>query len=885
VADRQDDAVMATPALDPAAATAASLLAGKTLADQSGPATPVAEVGGLGEVAGLLQQAAATNPDVQATLGEVAAHPEDPAVVAALAQLLAVLATRDGGIRAGLGRLAAAAAQHPTLGGVATTIADQAQVGKVVTIGQAGTVQIHPAPQLPPTVLERLGRVARHGPLVANLPPRNPSFSGRQDLLGQLHASLLPGQAAAVVQPQALHGLGGVGKTQLVLEYAYRHLADYDLVWWVTAEQPAAIPGQLVALARRLGIPEAVQQAETVQVLWDELRQRERWLLILDNAEGPDTPTGLQAPLERLADLLPRVTGGQVLVTSRDASWDQHATLTDLEVFRPHEAVAFLLTRSGSDDQATAAEIAGLLGRLPLALEQAGAYVRETRIPLAAYLDRLRRSPARALAKGRPRDRRPTDTVATTWQVSLERIAPTLGAVALLELCAFLDSDTIPRQLFAQQLEPPVEELAVLAGDPFALDEAVAALRRYALVDASEDAVTVHRLVQQVIRDRLDPMARAARATGAVRLLYAAFPREGYRDPGVWPSCEQLLSHAISASGHAEQVAREHAGQGKAAAARAGRAATAWLLTWASGYLYGRARYLDAQGLLARALALKDAVDGADQPDALIVSYLGLVSQAQGDLDQARTHFERALATYESNYGPDHPDVATTLNNLAIVLRTQGDLAGARPLLERALAIREARLGPDHPDTAQSLNSLAESLRVQGDLDSARPLHERALHINEARLGPDHPDTAQSLNNLATVLYAQGDLAGARALNERALHIYEARLGRDHPITANSLNNLANVLHGQGDLDSARRMHERALEIRETRLGPDHPHIALSLNNLATVLHGQGDLAGARALHERALQIRETRLGADHPDTVRSRRDLAAVVAALENRG
>ena len=458
----------------------------------------------------------------------------------------------------------------------------------------------------------------------------------------------------------------------------------------------------------------------------------------------------------------------------------RNVALAELEVFTPTEAVTFLLGRSGSDDQAAASQIAELLGLLPLALEQAGAYVRETRLSLVDYLARLQRSPALAVAKGRPRDRDPTDTVATTWQVSLERVQPTPGAVALLEVCAFLGSEELPRDLFAHQLDPPLAELGVLAEDPFVLDAAVAALRRFGLVKADEQLLTVHRLLQQIIRDRLEPADKAARVAVAVRLLDWALPVGSGANPGMWPACARLLPHALAATEHAEQLGVEPL-------------ATAHLLERAADYLHGRARYLDAR----------------------------------------RLH-ERALHIREKRQGPDHPDTAQSLNGLANVLYDQGDLDSARPLYERTLTIWEA-LGADRPTTAQSLNNLALVLYGQGDLDSARRLHERALHIREARLGSDHPATAESLNNLALVLYGQGDLDGARHLHERALAIHEARLGPHHPDTAYSLSGLAQVLHKQSDLENARRLHERALHIREARLGPDHPDTARSRRDLTAL--------------------------------------------------
>jgi tetratricopeptide (TPR) repeat protein len=559
-------------------------------------------------------------------------------------------------------------------------------------------------------------------PPVWNIPyRRNPDFTGRDDELAGLAAALQQGETVAVTQ--VLQGGGGVGKTALATEYAYRQRTRFDTVWWVRAEEPTTMVGDYTYLAVALGMAKGGQADQHLAAIavrrW--LEDHDRWLLIVDNAEAPNASTGLEPPLNQVAGLLPQVVHGQVLVTSRDTSWEQYATLAELEVFTEQEGVTFLLARSGGGDEQAAAAVAELLGWLPLALEQAGAYLRETRIPLSTYLGRLRQFPALTIAKGHPRDRDPADSVATIWQVSVERVQPIPGAVPLLEVCSFLGPDEIPRQLFAQQLDPEPEDLAPLAEDPFALDEAVAAVRRFGLVKADEQTLTVHRLLQQVIRDSLDPDLQHRRATAALHLIRAASPGQ-HTNPDAWPTYALLVSHALAVTGHAEALAVDPE-------------TTAWLLTDTGLYLWKRA-----------------------------------------DHQQARTLHERALAIREARLGPDHPDTAQSLNNLANVLRDQGDLDGARTLHERALAIREARLGPDHPDTAQSLHNLALVLVDQGDLDGARTLYERALATFEAHLGPDHPDTAQSLHNLANVLADQGDLDGARTLHERALAIREARL-------------------------------------------------------------------------------------------------------------
>jgi tetratricopeptide (TPR) repeat protein len=605
--------------------------------------------------------------------------------------------------------------------------------------------------------------------VVTNLPPRNPDFSGRDTLLTELHERLMNTEATAVVQAATVHGLGGVGKTQLALEYAYRYGTDYDVMWWVPAEQPVAIPGWLAGLARRLGVPEQADQAELLASLWDVLRQRDRWLLIYDNAEGP----------RELAPYRPPAGGGRVLATSRASTWDRGTATVRLDVLDRDEAVAFLRRRIGSSDTATVAALAEALGDLPLALEQAAAYMDETHTLPADYLALYREHSAELLALGEPLTTE--QTVATTWQVALDRVRATIAAQELLSLCAFLAPDDIPRALLPERAEVLPEPLRGAVARRLAYNQAISAIGRYSLVTVTAEAISAHRLVQAVVRHGLNAQAAREWTTAAVRLVGAGFPEEA-EDVKVWPIAARLLPHALAATDHA-------------AALGADPTATSKLLHQAGRYLWGRAEHIQAKTLHQRALEIRETYLGADHlVTAQSLHNLGLVLQELGDLDGARTRHRRALQIREAHFGPDHPQAANSLNQLGRVLYAQGDLDGARPLLERALRIREEQLGADHPQTASSLNQLGRVLYAQGDLDGARPLLERALRIREAQLGADHPDTAESLNDLALALAAQGDLSHARSLHERALSILETRLGPDHPQTAKSRRNLAVVL-------------------------------------------------------------------------------------------
>jgi hypothetical protein len=282
-------------------------------------------------------------------------------------------------------------------------------------------------------------RFPGQGPALSNLPVRNPRFSGRGELLEVLHARLQAGSAAAVLPTGAVHGLGGVGKTQLAIEYAHRFGSDYDLAWWIPAEQPTSATTALAALARRIGIDQLADQTEMVVALFDQLRGRDRWLLIYDNAERPD----------QLAGLLPEGGGGQLLVTSRWSAWGAQAEPLQLSVLTRDEAIVFLAKRTGSNDEAALDRLADALGDLPLALEEAAAYLEQTQVSLEEYLD-LVQGRARELFEleqaagpSHPDQRR----VATVWSVSLDRVrAEAPAAEALLALCAFLAPD-IPREL------------------------------------------------------------------------------------------------------------------------------------------------------------------------------------------------------------------------------------------------------------------------------------------------------------------------------------------------------------------------------------------------------------------------------------------------------
>jgi tetratricopeptide (TPR) repeat protein len=564
-------------------------------------------------------------------------------------------------------------------------------------------------------------------PEIFGVPSRNRNFTDRGELLKALHRMLQSRGVGMILKAGAIHGLDGVGKTQLAIEYAYRYAVDYDLVWWMAAERPLAIPGRLAALARRLNLPEHADQEEQLQLLWDELGQRDRWLLIYDNATQPHD-------LDRY---WPKAGHGHVLITSRNPAWGAMATPLQIEVLPRHEAVAFLRTRLSRDDPAYH-QLAAALGDLPLALEQAAAYLEQTRTSLDDYLELLKNRARDLLQLGQPADY--PHTVATTWTLSLEQVRTEAPAAEdLLTLCAFLAPDDLPRALFTDQAEILPKPLQAATDDRPAYHRVQSVLSRHSLMTVTEDALAVHRLVQTIIREGLDQEARQRWASVAVQLMLAAFPRSP-DDVRAWPVCARLLAHSLAATEHAERlgVAGEAVGS---------------LLNRASTYLWARGRYREARPLA-----------------------------------------DRALAVTESAVGPNHPAAATQHNHLGRILHDLGDLAGARAHFEQALAIDEAAVGPDHPRIATVGNNLGNLLLAVGDSEAAQTQYERALVIAEAALGPHHPMVATVHNNLGRMLFDLGDLAGARGHFERALAIDEAVYGQGHLQVASDRAALGQVL-------------------------------------------------------------------------------------------
>jgi len=724
-------------------------------------------------------------------------------------------------------------------------------------------------------------------PSLWNIPyPRNTIFTGREQLLQELADAFTAGQDPSLSQAQAISGLGGIGKTQIAVEYAYQHRNDYKAILWTLADTRESLASGYVTIAKLLNLPQKSEQDQEIIIqavlLW--LQTHGSWLLILDNADD----------LATVSEFIPPSFGGHILLTTRAQSMGRQAKRIGVETMDQDMGALFLLRRVGlltehaslnvasSSDLAIAREICQELGGLPLALDQAGAYIEETQCGLSQYLERYRDQRTVMLQhRGGVVSDHP-EPVTTTWSLSFQKVEQQYPAATnLLRLCAFLHPDAIPEEMIVED----TVSLAFLHGqkkerkssvlfspkvqDRFVLDDAIRALSAYSLVrrNISDKTISIHRLVQAVLRDTMDEKRRRRWAACAVQAVNNAFLKVSFMTR---EQCERYLSHALMCALWIKQE-KLHVPEAVGVLRQAG---------W---YLIEHARYRDAESLVIQMIRVSAHLWGANHPSTAIgFNNLAVLYERWGKYEQAEPLFQRALSIRKRRLRSSHPDTATSFNNLASLYVSQGKYEQAELLFQRALSIRKRRLGSDHPDTATSLTDLAGLYARQGKYEHAEPLCLRACIIYEQRLGPDHPHTATSLSNLAILYEWQGRYKDAESLYLRALSIRERQWGTDHPDTAGSLNNLAGFYVSRERYEEAESLLLRALAIREQHLGSDHPHTASSLNSLANLYKRQKKYKEAESLYQGALSIREQQLGPQHPSTARTLHNLASL---YERRG
>jgi len=683
--------------------------------------------------------------------------------------------------------------------------------------------------------------------LPVSLPPRAEMLAGREGLLADLHA-LLAGGDRPWPRTAVLCGLGGAGKTSVAVEYAYRHLAEVAVAWRLAAEDQTVLAAEFGLLAVQLGVWGVADFRDPVRSVHSALAAYPaQWLLIFDNV--PDAGS--------VWKFLPPAGQGRVLITSQNAHWSAGL---DVPVLEPQVSAAFLVNRTTDLDMAAAAELADELGGLPLALEQAAAYVKATGLTLAAYLKLFRALRSDLLNRGEVAGH--PATVAATLGLALSRLERDAPAAAgLLQFLACLAPEPAPLALLLADAEfldgldnDAAAALGTLLGDQLARRDAVAALRRFSLISFSADeSVSVHRLVQAVTIGQMSAELASAWRQATTAVLEAAIPGDA-AGPGSWPIFAALLPHAQAALG------AESEGMGRIAS-----------------YLGFSGNYTAARELSQQVLEAREPALGPEHPLTLSArASLAYWTGQAGDAAGARDQYAALLPLIERILGAEHPNTLTGRTDLAFWTGRAGNVTGARDQYAESLPLIERILGPEHPHALTDRAHLASWTGAAGDAAGARDQYAALLPIVERVLGPDHPDTLATRANLASWAGEAGDAAKARKLHAALVPDRERILGPEHPDTLSTRANLARWTGRAGDPATACEQYKALLPVRERVSGPTHPLTLIDRANFARLTGEAGDAAGARDHYAALLPMLEQVLGSEHPDTLTARGNLAS---------
>ncbi len=656
--------------------------------------------------------------------------------------------------------------------------------------------------------------------IVSILNLRNPFFTGREALLALLHKRLSTTRIAALTPAQALYGLGGIGKSQTAAEYAYRYAEEYTGVYWIRAATRELLIADFVRLAERLDIAEQHGQDTTLIVAavkrW--LESHQDWLLILDNADD----------LLMAQEFLPQTRSGYVLLTTRAQASGAIAESVEVEKLDLFNGILLLLRQSKllqgdallesvqPEERAAAERIVHEMDGLPLAIAQVGAYLEETGRSITDYLDLYATHRKELLAHRSQLFLNYDETVYTTWSLSFQQIEQQSPVAAdVLRLCAFLAPDAIPEELLTQGASVLDDALRNASTDPLRLDEVLKVLRNYSLVrrNGNTHMLSMHRLVQAVLKEWMEKETQRAWAERTVRVVNAAFPKgDNTKDEDQQYYLQYYVPHIQYCATLIEQYELDFP-------------EAIQLLFSAATFLSTYGFYTLSQTLHEQVLAIRRRVLGTDEhlDVAESLNALAILARVQDRYQQSEELHRQVLAIREKLLEPEHPMVAQSLNNLGVLYRNQGRYELAEPLLQRALDIRRQTLGGENPSTLLTHINLAHLYIERREYDSAERILEQTHSTIERALGPEAPLLARNLHLMARIAYERGKYAAAEQFWRHAIEILENKYDSEHPTLVEHLDSLAKLSLVRNNVQQARMLWQRAFSISENTLGPEHP--------------------------------------------------------------
>lgn len=694
---------------------------------------------------------------------------------------------------------------------------------------------------------------------------QNPFFTGRAKALHDLHRALNDEGAVALTQAKAVGGTGGVGKTQTAIAYAYRNREQYEAIFWVRADSVWTFIADLLAIATLLGFAESGPRAwkKSLRLVSAWFKKHENWLLIVDNADKPDL----------IADWLPLASPGHVLLASRSQTVATVGVSRSVELgeLAQEEALRFLYKRTGRLDTDTlerksATQVVHTLGGFPLALELAGAFLATNQMGFRDYLSGLKESDDKDASPGSANWR---EAALSAWRKNMQRVEEESPlSVELLRASAYVDPDRIPIDLLthsAEEFGPVLSPVLNQAGqDLRVIDTLLAPLERYALAQQDEESRSyrIHPFTQDLVKVGL---GQESRRLWAARTFHAL-----HRFISLEEGAPEHVSHEMMAQAHAAtKLVQDRKVESKDGA---------HMLRQLGLLLHEQGGFAEAESLLKGAVSVYESVLGPHHPEvATSLHDLACRYAAEKKFAEADQCFKRSLEVREAMLGKNHADVAVYLEDIGRRYDAMGRDSQADHFFGRSLVIREQALGPHHLDLAISLHELACRYAGQSRQEEADRLFTRSLAIREEALGKNHLEVGGYLLEHACRLGDQGRFQEAEPLMRRALAIAKKELPPDHRDLSNYLNGLARLYHSVRKYSLAELFYKQTLAIRETT---DHPQLAATLNNLGGLYHEQAKYGKAEPLLQRALAVAKKALPSDHPDVAICSNNLAATLYA-----